>query len=82
MSRTISQIDIGTSIWVREANADVEYILMRKDAVGCELLRKQCYEANDCHHNFFAHLAKWINGCAMNLQDSYHYSAQHCDQIL
>lgn len=42
MSRTISQVDLGSSVWLRESDTDTEYILTRKDQNGCELLRKLC----------------------------------------
>ena len=45
MSRTISQVDLGSSVYVRENNTDVEYILTRKDSHGAELLRKKPYDA-------------------------------------
>ena len=45
MSRTISQIELGSSVYVRENNTDAEYILTRKDSHGVELLRKYCYSA-------------------------------------
>lgn len=45
MSRTISQLDLGTSVYVSESGADVEYILLKKDVEGCILLRAQALEA-------------------------------------
>jgi hypothetical protein len=39
MSRTISQLDLGTEIILRENGAEVPYILIRKDALGCVILR-------------------------------------------
>lgn len=43
MSRAIYQVDIGTSIWVKESGTPKEYILTRKDQNGCELMRKNLY---------------------------------------
>lgn len=45
MSRTISQLDLGTSVYVSESGADVEYILIKKDVEGCILLRAQALGA-------------------------------------
>ena len=42
MSRVLSQIELGSSVWLRENDTDTEYILTRKDQNGCELLRKLC----------------------------------------
>lgn len=39
MSRTISQLDLGTEIILRENGAEVPYILIRKDDLGCVILR-------------------------------------------
>ena len=39
MSKTISQINLGTEIYLRENGEPVPYILIKKDAVGCVLLR-------------------------------------------
>ena len=49
MSRTISQIDLGSSVWLRESDTDTEYILTRKDQNGCELLRKHCVSQRRMH---------------------------------
>ena len=43
MSRVISQIELGSSVWLRENDTDAEYILTRKDQNGVELLRKRAY---------------------------------------
>lgn len=43
MSRTLSQIELGSTVWVREGGEDIEYILIRKDQNGVELLRKRAY---------------------------------------
>lgn len=39
MSRTIKQLDIGTSVYIEESGVPKEYILIRKDTEGCVLLR-------------------------------------------
>ena len=39
MSKTISQLELGTEIILRESGAEVPYILIRKDALGCVILR-------------------------------------------
>ena len=49
MSRTISQIELGSSVWLRENDTDTEYILTRKDQNGCELLRKYCVSQKRMH---------------------------------
>lgn len=49
MSRTISQVDLGSSVWLRESDTDTEYILTRKDQNGCELLRKLCVSQREMH---------------------------------
>ena len=49
MSRVISQIDLGSSVWLRESDTDTEYILTRKDQNGCELLRKYCVSKKRMH---------------------------------
>ena len=49
MSRTISQVDLGSSVWLRENDTDTEYILTRKDQNGCELLRKHCVSQRRMH---------------------------------
>lgn len=49
MSRVISQIDLGSSVWLRENDTDTEYILTRKDQNGCELLRKHCVSQKRMH---------------------------------
>ena len=43
MSRTLKQIELGSTVWVREGSVDVDYILTRKDINGVELLRKRAY---------------------------------------
>lgn len=40
MSRTLQEIDYGSSVFVQENGVDVEYIIISKDTVSCELLRK------------------------------------------
>lgn len=45
MSRTISQLDVGTSIYIEEAGVPKEYILLKKDVDGCILLRAKALEA-------------------------------------
>ena len=45
MSRTISQLDLGTSVYIAESGVDTEYILLKKDVNGCILLRAQALEA-------------------------------------
>lgn len=45
MPRTLNQLDLGTSVYVSESGADVEYILLKKDVEGCILLRAQAIEA-------------------------------------
>lgn len=49
MSRVISQIELGSSVWLRENDTDTEYILTRKDQNGCELLRKRCVSQRRMH---------------------------------
>ena len=44
MSRTLNQLDLGTSVYVSESGADVEYILLKKDVEGCILRRAQALE--------------------------------------
>ena len=39
MSRTISQLDLGTSVYLEENGVATEYILVSKDSAGCILLR-------------------------------------------
>ena len=41
MSRTLKQIELGSTVWLRENDTDVDYILTRKDIHGVELLRKR-----------------------------------------
>lgn len=43
MSRTLKQIELGSTVWIREGNTDADYILTRKDVNGVELLRKRAY---------------------------------------
>lgn len=45
MSRTLSQLDLGTSVYIEENETPKEYILMKKDVAGCILLRAQALEA-------------------------------------
>jgi len=45
MSRTISQLDVGTSIYIEESGVPKEYILLKKDSAGCILLRAKALEA-------------------------------------
>lgn len=45
MSRTLKDLDIGTSVWIKEDNVDTEYILLNKDSYSCELLRKVALQA-------------------------------------
>ena len=49
MSRVISQVELGSSVWLRENDTDTEYILTRKDQNGCELLRKHCVSKKRMH---------------------------------
>lgn len=41
MPRTLSQAELGSTVWLRENDTDVDYILTRKDIHGVELLRKR-----------------------------------------
>ena len=45
MSRTLNQLDLGTSVYLEESGTPKEYILMKKDVDGCILLRAQALEA-------------------------------------
>jgi len=45
MSRTLNQLDLGTSVYLEENGTPKEYILMKKDVDGCILLRAQALEA-------------------------------------
>lgn len=45
MSRTISQLDVGTSVYIREAGVPKEYVLLKKDDDGCILLRAYALKA-------------------------------------
>ena len=45
MSRTLKQIELGSTVWLRENDTDVDYILTRKDIHGVELLRKRAVVA-------------------------------------
>ena len=45
MSRTLSQLDLGTSVYLEENGTPKEYILMKKDVDGCILLRAQALVA-------------------------------------
>lgn len=45
MSRTISQLDLGTSVWIAENNVMHEYVLVSKDSAGCIMLRANAIEA-------------------------------------
>lgn len=42
MSRTISDLELGTEITLQESGVDTSYILIRKDTHGCVLLRALC----------------------------------------
>lgn len=52
MSRAIHQLDIGTSVWVKESGTPKEYILTRKDQNGCELMRKNLYYFGSSNASF------------------------------
>lgn len=43
MSRTLKQIELGSTVWLNENGVDADYILTRKDVNGVELLRKRAY---------------------------------------
>ena len=45
MSRTLKQLDLGTSVYLEENGTPKEYILLKKDVDGCILLRAQALEA-------------------------------------
>ena len=45
MSRTLGQLDLGTSVWIAENNVMHEYVLMSKDSAGCIMLRANVVEA-------------------------------------
>ena len=45
MSRTISQLDVGTSVYIEENGTAKEYVLLKKDESGCIVLRANAYEA-------------------------------------
>lgn len=45
MSRTIKDLDLGTSIFIDENGTPEEYILITKSADGCIVLRANCYGA-------------------------------------
>ena len=45
MSRTIKQLDVGTSVYIEEAGVPKEYILLKKDVDGCILLRAEAIKA-------------------------------------
>lgn len=63
MSRTIGQIDLGSSVWLRENDTDTEYILTRKDQNGCELLRKYCVS----HRRMHSSNVSVYDGCEADL---------------
>lgn len=44
MSRTLGQLDLGTSVWIAENNVMHEYVLMSKDSAGCIMLRANAVE--------------------------------------
>lgn len=41
MSRTLNDIPLGSSVWANENGTDTEFILIRKDQAGCEIIRKK-----------------------------------------
>ena len=45
MSRTLNQLDLGTSVYLEENGTPKEYILLKKDVDGCILLRAQALVA-------------------------------------
>jgi len=45
MSRTLNQLDLGTSVYLEENGTPKEYILLKKDVDGCILLRAKALEA-------------------------------------
>ena len=45
MSRTIKELDLGTSIFIDENGTPKEYVLISKSVDGCIVLRANCYEA-------------------------------------
>ena len=45
MSRTLKQLDLGTSVMIQESGVDVEYILVGKDSSSCQMLRTQPVQA-------------------------------------
>lgn len=45
MSRTLNQLDLGTSVYIEENGTPKEYILMKKDVDSCILLRAKALEA-------------------------------------
>lgn len=49
MPRTIKEIELGSSVWAREGDQDVEFILTRKDSSGCEIHRKKAYMNRRMH---------------------------------
>lgn len=51
MSRTLKQIELGSTVWLNENGVDVDYILTRKDQNGVELLRKRAYTSRRMNHS-------------------------------
>ena len=45
MSRTLNQLDLGTSVYLEENGTPKEYVLLKKDVDGCILLRAQALVA-------------------------------------
>ena len=45
MSRTLKQLDLGTSVYIEENGTPKEYVLLKKDVDGCILLRAQALVA-------------------------------------
>lgn len=41
MPRTLNDIPLGSSVWANENGTDTEFILIRKDQAGCEIIRKK-----------------------------------------
>ena len=72
MPRTLNDIPLGSSVWANENGTDTEFILIRKDQAGCEIIRKKAYSSRRMNpSNVTVYETSEIDGWLTNEETGY-----------
>lgn len=72
MSRTLNDIPLGSSVWANENGTDTEFILIRKDQAGCEIIRKKGHSSRRMNpSNVTVYETSEIDGWLTNEETGY-----------